>query len=104
VNAEIRRHGSINRRPKQPGDSAPLWALQAQAERGRTAYIIVRKPAQFEPQIKRIEMPSLFRFLLVIGVLVGLCYGAIYALATFVEPTSREMTVTVPRDVLNKPR
>jgi hypothetical protein len=49
-------------------------------------------------------MPSLFRFLLVIGVLVGLCYGAIYALATFVEPTSREMTVTVPRDVLNKPR
>jgi phage shock protein PspC (stress-responsive transcriptional regulator) len=49
-------------------------------------------------------MPSLVRFLAVIGVLVGLVYGVIYALASFVEPTTREMTVTVPRDVLNKPR
>jgi hypothetical protein len=49
-------------------------------------------------------MPSLFRFLMVIGLLVGLIYGAIYALASFVEPTPREMTVTVPRDALTKPR
>jgi len=49
-------------------------------------------------------MPSLLRFLLVVGILVGLAYGAIFALASFVEPTSREMTVTVPRDVLTKPR
>lgn len=49
-------------------------------------------------------MPSLFRFLVVVGLLVGLIYGAIYALASFVEPTSREMTVTVPRDILTKPR
>ena len=49
-------------------------------------------------------MPSLFRFLMVVGLLGGLIYGAIYALASFVEPTPREMTITVPRDVLIKPR
>ena len=49
-------------------------------------------------------MPSLLRFLAVAGVLVGLIYGAIYALASFVEPTPREITVTVPRDILTKPR
>lgn len=49
-------------------------------------------------------MPSLIRFLVVVGLLVGLVYAAIYALASFVEPTSREMTVTIPRDVLTKPR
>jgi cobalamin synthase len=49
-------------------------------------------------------MPSLLRFLVVVGVLVGLIYGAIYALASFVEPTPREITVTVPRDILTKPR
>jgi hypothetical protein len=49
-------------------------------------------------------MPSLLRFLVVVGVLAGLIYGAIYALASFVEPTPREITVTVPRDILTKPR
>lgn len=49
-------------------------------------------------------MPSLLRFLLVIGVLAGVIYGAIYALASFVQPTTREITVTVPRDILTKPR
>ena len=49
-------------------------------------------------------MPSLLRFLLVVGVLVGIIYGAIYALASFIEPTPREITVTVPRDILTKPR
>jgi hypothetical protein len=49
-------------------------------------------------------MPSLFRFLVAVGLLVGLIYGAIYALASYVEPTPREMTVTVPRDILAKPR
>lgn len=43
-------------------------------------------------------MPSLFRFLMVIGVIVGLGYAAIFALATLVEPQPREMTVTVPPD------
>lgn len=43
-------------------------------------------------------MPSLFRFLLVIGIIGGLGYGVMYALATFVNPKPREITVTVPPD------
>jgi hypothetical protein len=49
-------------------------------------------------------MPSLFRFLTAIAVLVGIGYAAIFALATMVEPQSREMTVTVPQDRFVKPR
>jgi len=43
-------------------------------------------------------MPSLFRFLTVVAVIAGVIYGAIYALANFVGPKSREMTVTIPPD------
>lgn len=43
-------------------------------------------------------MPSLFRFLAVVAVIVGIAYGAIYALANFVKPSPREMTVTIPQD------
>jgi len=43
-------------------------------------------------------MPSLLRFLAVVGVIGGLIYGGIFALANFVKPTPREMTVTVPPD------
>jgi hypothetical protein len=43
-------------------------------------------------------MPSLFRFLTVVAIIAGLAYGAIYALANFVNPKPREMTVTIPPD------
>jgi len=43
-------------------------------------------------------MPSLFRFLTVIAVIAGIVYGAIFALANFVNPRSREMSVTIPPD------
>ena len=43
-------------------------------------------------------MPSLFRFLTVVGVIGGIVYGGIYALANFVNPKPREMTVNVPPD------
>ncbi|EKS37301.1 MAG: hypothetical protein ACJAVZ_004022 [Afipia broomeae] len=43
-------------------------------------------------------MPSLFRFLTVVAVLGGLIYGGIFALANFVNPKPREMTVSVPPD------
>ncbi|MEM8542009.1 MAG: hypothetical protein AAGF25_13730 [Pseudomonadota bacterium] len=49
-------------------------------------------------------MPSLFRFLFMIGVLVGLAYGAMYALVLYVEPTEREMTERVPTDKINPVR
>jgi hypothetical protein len=43
-------------------------------------------------------MPSLFRFLTVVAVIVGVVYGAIFALANFVSPKSREMTINIPPD------
>jgi hypothetical protein len=49
-------------------------------------------------------MPSLFRFLVVVGVIVGIGYGAIYALATFTDPKPREITVIIPQNALNRHR
>jgi hypothetical protein len=43
-------------------------------------------------------MPSLIRFLTVVGVLVGLFYGSMFVLANFFEPQPREMTKSI-RDV-----
>jgi hypothetical protein len=43
-------------------------------------------------------MPSLFRFLIVVAIIGGLIYGVIFALANFVNPKPREMTVTIPAD------
>ncbi|NBJ10455.1 histidine kinase [Microvirga arsenatis] len=41
-------------------------------------------------------MPTLFRFLLVVAVLAGLGFAAMFALATLVDPDPREITVPVP--------
>ena len=43
-------------------------------------------------------MPSLFRLLTVVGVIIAIGYGVMYGLATFVGPKSREITVTVSPD------
>ena len=43
-------------------------------------------------------MPSLFRFLFVVGIIGGIAYAGIIALATIGEPQQREITVTVPQD------
>jgi hypothetical protein len=48
-------------------------------------------------------MPSLFRFLLVVGILAAAVYAAMFGLAHFVQPKPREITVTVPQDRLLKP-
>src|SRR5215475_4496278 len=45
-------------------------------------------------------MPSLIRLLVVVGLLSGFAYGAIFALATLVQPKPREITVTIPQDRL----
>jgi hypothetical protein len=47
------------------------------------------------------SVPSLFRFLFVVGLLAALGWGAMYALATFVDPEPREMTQTVPAAKFN---
>jgi hypothetical protein len=45
-------------------------------------------------------VPSLFRFLILVGVLAGVVYGGMWAVATFVEPQPREMTQTLPANKL----
>jgi hypothetical protein len=45
-------------------------------------------------------MPTLFRFLVVIGLIVGAVYGGMMALVMLVEPTPREMSVRIPSDKL----
>jgi hypothetical protein len=47
-------------------------------------------------------MPSLLRFLLVICLLVGAGYGAMYALAHWYDPKPREITVSIPPDRFTK--
>ena len=48
-------------------------------------------------------MPSLFRFLIFVGLLGGLAYGGVFALANFVQHKPREITATVPQDKFLKP-
>ena len=43
-------------------------------------------------------MPSLFRFLVVVGLICGAAYVAMFALANFVKYQPREIIVTVPQD------
>lgn len=48
-------------------------------------------------------VPTLFRFLAVLVILAGVGFAAVYALATFVQPTPREISVTVPAAKLQPP-
>jgi len=41
-------------------------------------------------------MPSLFRFLVFLAIVVGLAYSTVFSLATFVKPKPREIVVTIP--------
>jgi hypothetical protein len=47
-------------------------------------------------------MPSLIRFLLIVGILAAIVWGAMIALVSFIEPHPREMTQTIPPSRLNK--
>jgi hypothetical protein len=49
------------------------------------------------------NMPTLFRFLLVVGVLGAIVYAGAFALVRAVDPSPREMTVIIPQDKLFKP-
>lgn len=48
-------------------------------------------------------MPTLFRFILVVGSLVGLTFGGLYALATYVEPPQKEVAQPVPGIKVRRP-
>jgi hypothetical protein len=45
---------------------------------------------------KRCPMPSLFRFLFILGALVGVSYGGLYVAATYFEPEPKEVSKPVP--------
>jgi len=47
-------------------------------------------------------MPSLFRFLTLIGVVAALAYGGMFLLATWFDPKPREITVSIPPDKFAK--
>jgi len=49
-------------------------------------------------------MPSLFRFLATVGIIIGVVYGGMVALAVLVQPETREITVTIPPDRFAKQR
>jgi hypothetical protein len=43
-------------------------------------------------------MPSLIRFLTIVGIIAALVYAGIVALAKMGQPQQREITVTIPPD------
>ncbi len=49
-------------------------------------------------------MPSLLRLLTVIAVIVAVIYGGLFALAHFVQPKPREISVSIPPDKFFKNR
>lgn len=59
---------------------------------------VSERPLKPPPQDPSAAMPSLFRFLMLVGLLGGLAYGAMFSLATMFEPKPREITVTIPPD------
>jgi hypothetical protein len=50
------------------------------------------------------NMPSLLRFLAVIGVIAGIGFGVIYALAFLADPKPRDISITIPPDRFYKQR
>jgi hypothetical protein len=60
--------------------------------------LVVTASHQWRSRREFQTMPSLFRFLLVVGILGGLVYGAMFTLAHYVEVTPRDITVSVPPD------
>jgi hypothetical protein len=49
-------------------------------------------------------MPSLFRLLTIIAIISAAVYGGVYALAHFVQPKPREISVSIPPDKFFKNR
>jgi hypothetical protein len=49
-------------------------------------------------------VPTLVRFLVVLAILAGLGFAAMFALATLVQPDLREITIPIPSDRLPTPK
>lgn len=46
-------------------------------------------------------MPTLFRFLFICALIVGVIYATMLALVTFVNPVERDVTIRIPSERLN---
>jgi hypothetical protein len=51
-----------------------------------------------ESRLPSLQMPSLFRFLVVVALLGGAVYAGIAALGNYVQPQPREITVNISPD------
>jgi hypothetical protein len=72
-----------------------VWSGQA-LPAGASRVIIASPLASNIPGRERVRhMPSLVRFLVVVGVLCGLVYGGLYIMAVFFEPEPKETSTTV---------
>jgi hypothetical protein len=69
----------------------------------RLTSILGRQPKVADGFLEFAAMPSLIRLLMVLGLLGGFAYGAMFALANFVQPKQREMSITIPSQRLAKP-
>jgi hypothetical protein len=72
--------------------------LSRRAERGRSFSVLLRQCCAETVD----AMPSLLRFLLVLCLLAGAAYGAMYALAHWYNPRPREITISIPPDKFTK--
>jgi len=49
-------------------------------------------------------MPTLIRLIVILLILVGIGYGAMFALVTFVQPRDKDVTIRIPaRDLVPQP-
>src|SRR6185312_11351216 len=86
------RHGSTYRQTRQPRRRCLITGFADDGS--RVAAASSGGAARRLPGIW--TMPSLFRFLVFVGVIVGLSYVSVFALANFFKPQPREIIVTVP--------
>ena len=54
-----------------------------------------------EASARSARMPTLFRFLVILATLAGLVYAGMLALATFVQPVERDVTIRLPAERVN---
>src|SRR3712207_5348673 len=86
---------SLSKARRAPG--RPTGPSRERSLKGPLPFSCARPRPMMEGGTRRgFAVPTLFRFLAVIAVLGLLAVAAMYALATFVEPTPRKMSVTIP--------
>jgi hypothetical protein len=94
------------------------WSYSAATRRETAGSAVCTRDLQVLPQFRRPAgppatgrfysgdetMPSLLRILFVIGIIAGVGYGSVFALAYLVKPKPREISVTLPADRFYKAR